>query len=98
MVSTASKPRKIAALEDMARTMVGDGGSPNLFFVTDRGVVVSVSRSFDVAYAHWQDLESLKGECALEDRQTGVLASRSPDEERGPGLFTCDDTWMLRNK
>jgi hypothetical protein len=44
---TAVKPRKVPELEALARDRVGDGGSPALFFVTDAGVVVTVTRDFD---------------------------------------------------
>jgi hypothetical protein len=93
---TAANPRRIPALEDMARDMVGDGKSPNLFFVTDRGAVVSVNRDFDVAYSQWQDLERAGAECALEDRKTGTIASRTPDEERDNAMYTVDDTYTFK--
>jgi hypothetical protein len=75
-----SKPRKIEALENLARTMVGDGRNPDLFFVTDQGVVVTITRDKDVAYDHWRQLaaRSPRLECALENRQFGVLASVEP--------------------
>jgi len=48
--------QKIEALEQLARDTVGDGKSPNLFFVSIEGVIITVTRSFNVAYAEWKDL------------------------------------------
>lgn len=94
-----TKPRKIEALELLAREMVGDGKSPGLFFVTDRGVVVTVTRSFDVAYAEWQLLADARPlrECALEGRKYGVIADVSPDsDDPGSRLVRCDDSREFR--
>jgi len=82
------KPKKINELEALASNLIGDGQSPNLYFVTDRGVVVTVTRSFEVAREEWKQLSrrSPRLECALEDRKVGVLASVEPesDEEGAP--------------
>lgn len=88
------KPQKIDVLETMARDMVGDGKSPNLFFVTDQGVVTLVARNGDDAYTAWSRLatRSPRVECALEDRQTGVLASIEPEtDEPNARLVRLDD-------
>lgn len=74
---------RVEALETLARDMVGDGGTPNLFFVTDGGNVTMVSTEEENARAAWRALADRfpLRECALEDRQTGVLASVQPEED-----------------
>lgn len=96
-------PRRIPALESMARDMVGDSGTPDLFFVTDRGVVVMVARSFPAAHREWSRLAQRRDmgtgdprgllESALENRRTGVLASVEPEsDEPGARLVVRDDS------
>jgi hypothetical protein len=96
------KPQKIEQLQTLARDMVGDDGKPDLFFVTDQGIVVTISRDFDTAHKHWEELarRSPRVECALENRRTGVLASVEPDsDEPGARLEVRDDThWLRRDK
>lgn len=72
------------ALADLARTHVGDGGSPNAFFVSLASRVVMVSFDFLPAYQTWKAWSvPLEEVTALEDRQNGLLASVEPDEETG---------------
>lgn len=88
------KPKKINELEALASNLIGDGQSPNLYFVTDQGVVVTVTRSLEVAHAEWKELARRlpRVECALEDRKTGVLASVEPESnEEGAKLRVFDD-------
>ena len=73
------KPKKIKELQELATKMVGDGKNPNLFFVTDRGVTIMVTRSFQTAYSQWQSLAHR--ESALEDRKWGVIASVEPRDD-----------------
>jgi len=89
----ATKPQKIEPLEALARDYVGDGKSPNLFFVTDQGTVVLISRDGETAYEAWRVLANRapRLECALEDRKTGVLASVEPTEDGGVHLSRYDD-------
>jgi hypothetical protein len=94
-----SKPKRIGVLEDFASITIGDDKAPNLYFVTDQGVLVTITRDFDVAYAHWQTLaqRAPRVESSLEDRQHGVLASVEPDEENSNRLIVIDDThWLLK--
>lgn len=88
-----SAPERIDALEAFVSATVGDGKSPNLFFVSDRGVNVMITRNFDDAYATWKWLAIRpRGESALEDRQYGVMASVSPvSDEPGARLEVRDD-------
>jgi hypothetical protein len=83
--------RQISELEKMAREMIGDGGAPNLFFVSQGGVIITVSRSFEVAYSHWRGLPR-DIETALEGRNYGVICSTSPIEDDSPKLRTYDDS------
>lgn len=90
----AKGPKKIKQLEELARDTVGDGTAPDLYFVTDRGTVVTVTRSLVLAYRHFRELarrDFPRLACALENRTYGVLASLDTDEERGPGLYLIDD-------
>ncbi len=94
---------KIEKLEELARTMVGDGEKPNVFFVSESGEIRLVTTDFDLAYQCWRNIsESLERETALEDRLNGTLASVQPEYESGCGeqpapLQRFDDTrGMLR--
>lgn len=82
--------RKIEALEALARDMVGDGKSPNVYFVTDGGTVTTITRDKDVARRAWEALAARRPlqESMLEDRLTGVLADVGPrSDEPGAPLF-----------
>lgn len=95
-----SKPTEIEPLQSLPRTMVGDGGQPNVFFVTDQGVTVTITTDFEVAYEHWKKLAARRPrvESALEDRLTGCLASVEPvDDEPNARLCVIDDTDMLKH-
>lgn len=85
--------QKIRPLEELARSVIGDGKTPNLYFVTDRGVVVTVTRSAEAAYRHWRELakRSPRVESAVEDRQAGCLASVAPDDDGSTRLIIIDD-------
>jgi hypothetical protein len=84
------KPRKIPEFEEMARHKVGDGAKPNLFFVSINGVILTVTREFEVAYDHWCSLPTDVETC-LEDRRTGVICTTTPIEENSTRLVTYDD-------
>lgn len=79
-------PAKTPALQSLASDMVGDGKSPNLYFVTDGGVTVTVTRNRELALREWRELAKRfpRVECALEDRKTGVLCSVAPESD-APG-------------
>lgn len=88
--------QKVEQFEQMARDMVGDGKSPNLYFVSEEGVITTVTRDFEAAYLCWSGL-GRKIETCLEDRKNGVLATTTPIEEGSEQLRTYDDTsYMLR--
>lgn len=86
------KPREIKALQALATMFVGDGCSPNLYFVIDQGIVVAITRRYDEALVAWRRLADRFPlvESALEDRKSGEIASVRPDEERGGKLVRWD--------
>lgn len=67
--------KKIKELDKLATEMVGDGQKPNVFFVTLKGKVTTVTRHFEVAHREWRKFAMQRMESALEDRQTGTIAS-----------------------
>ena len=82
--------------EKIASELIGDGRRPNVYFVTDQGKVQTITLNKEVALDHWRALAARwpMVECALEDRQTGVLASIEPttDDEGAPlAVFGVDD-------
>jgi hypothetical protein len=86
---------KIRQLEKLACEVIGDGGSPNLYFVTESGRgVILVSRDFDAAYDCWRFLPR-SIETTLEDRKIGVICSTEPEEDDSKKLVTRDDSRMV---
>ena len=81
---------QIKQLNTLATEMVGDGQSPNLFFVSIKGNIMLVTPEFDTAYDYWRFMPR-DVETALEDRQNGVLASTEPVEDESNRLVTYDD-------
>lgn len=77
-------------LDEMARTIVGDGKSPNLYFVSEKGLVVLVERSYLKARKRWEQLPRNVETC-MEDRLTGVIASNEPDEDGSKRLVVIED-------
>jgi hypothetical protein len=72
------KPARVRQFEDFARSVVGDGKAPNIFFVGIGGNVVLITSDFELAYEAWRSAAGLaRGtnvSVVLEDRQTGTLA------------------------
>lgn len=68
------------ALDKLASQFVGDGNALNYYFVTDRGHVVTITDYYPAARERYHALARRYPlvECALEDRQTGVIASVEP--------------------
>lgn len=89
---------RIEQLEKLATAMVGDGKSPNIFFVGLRGNIIMITTDFDDAYAKWKSISNQrKDQTSLEDRKTGVLASVEPEEDApGARLIRIDDTGLLK--
>ena len=91
------KPKKIKELEHLARDMVGDGKTPNLYFVSNQGVIVTVTRDFEKAFNEWHSMsiQFPKFECALEDRLWGTICSVEPRADgtsRETELVIWDDS------
>lgn len=88
-------PVKIRQLEELATEMVGDSGSPNLYFVTEEGRgVILVSRDFDAAYDCWRFLPR-NIETTLEDRKIGVICSTELVSDNSNMLGTYDNSHMV---
>lgn len=84
---------KIKALEQYASEKIGDGKSPNLYFVSEGKLgVVLITRFFDVAYKYWFGLSRVK-ETSLEDRKFGVICST--ERCKGPIRFETIDNSSL---
>jgi hypothetical protein len=86
---------KVEEFEQLARTLIGDGKSPNIFFVSEQGCVFLVTTNFEAAYMAWRKVDYHK-ESALEDRKTGVIASREPEEDGSKRLITIDDSYLFK--
>lgn len=85
------KDTRIELLEGLASQLIGDGQTPNLFFVTIAGNVQLITREFDTAYDYWRFLPR-NIETTLEDRLTGVICSTEPIEDGSTKLVTYDDS------
>lgn len=80
-------------LDQLAQEYVGDGKSPNLYFVALESSVVTVTTDRRTAYQHWRALvQAHPRQCSsLEDREHGVLASLEPrDDAPGARLELID--------
>lgn len=86
--------KKIRELEELATNTVGDGKSPNLFFVSQEGAIITVTRSFATAYNEWKALNP-RIVSALEDRLWGVICITDHDEENGNALYRRDDSRLF---
>jgi len=82
--------KRIESLENIARETVGDGKSPNLFFVSVEGNIGMITQDFLAAYRYWRDLPR-NIETALEDRKTGTICDTTPIEDGSAILRTYDD-------
>src|SRR5208283_447941 len=87
--------QKIAVFENMAREMVGDGKSPNLYFVGVKSVIVTVTRDFKTAYNQWQEMGTSQ-ETSLEDRKTGTICTVQPKEDNSTVLEVIDDSYTFK--
>lgn len=78
-------------LDELAVNLVGDGNSPNLFFISrnnedgQTATVITVTHDYNVAYSAWKMLATrCPSLCpTLEDREHGTIASIDRDEETG---------------
>jgi predicted glutamine amidotransferase len=91
MVDMETTQMRIKELNKLATEMVGDGQSPNLFFVSINGNILMVTTDFPAAHALWSRLPR-DVETMLEDRQNGVLASTEPVDDGSKVLRTYDDS------
>lgn len=87
-------PMKIAQLQKLATDMVGDDRKPDLFFVTVKGVVITITRNMKLAYDEWKQLALRNIESTLENRQFGILCSA--DKCPAGNLIISDAMHMFR--
>jgi hypothetical protein len=88
------------ALNSLATQYVGDGDKENLFFVSDKDGVVTITTDFDVAYNHWRQLSHTypDTQSMLEDRIYGTICCREPkDFDNDPNLVTIDNSRDFRH-
>ena len=80
-------------LDELARDIVGDGQTPNVYFVTSYGKVQTITLSSEVAYEHWKDLvyRAKQSEPCLEDRLVGTICSVERREDDGYRFDAYDD-------
>lgn len=76
-------PERIEAIEAFASETIGDGKTPDLFFVVDRGTVITITRNFEIALREWRSLARRYPlmESTLENRKDGTLASVEPIDD-----------------
>lgn len=87
---------KIPELENLAADKVGDSHGPDLFFVSVEGVVITVTRSFEIAYQQWQEhSQSMKYECALENRTYGTICDVSPCSEGHLRFYDASNDFLM---
>ena len=93
----SKKPKhKFPQLNKLASEMIGDGKTPNLFFVSYEGNIITVSISFHYAYEHWKTLANMKDkECSLEDRKHGTIASIEQSEDNPHKLIKIDESFSF---
>ena len=87
---------KIKSLNELATEIVGDGKSPNLFFVTLKGNTITVTTDFNLAYRQWRRLameHGKSGEACLEDRKWGEICGWAlTDDNR---VVRVDDSFQF---
>jgi len=83
-------------LQTLKAQLVGDGKSPELFFVTREGSVVTITRDFETALHDWQRIANSlpRVACALEDRLFGCIASVGGPSQDG-GRPTTNEAEMF---
>lgn len=86
---------KIPQLEELASEMIGDGGSPDVFFVSLKGNIVLITIEFEEAYQKWRESRwgrlGCHQESTLESRQYGVICFVEPEED-SQKLVVHDDS------
>lgn len=71
----------ITELEELASKMIGDGKTPDVFFVSEQGKINLVTTDFELAYYRWQVLSrGCRMECALENRTYGTICAVEPED------------------
>lgn len=91
-----NKSDRIEELEDVARQMVGDSGTPDVFFVALNGNIRLITVDFEVAYSLWRSYAYNRQTCniesCLEDRQYGVICSNEPIDDGSAQVVINDNS------
>jgi len=87
----------VKQLEQLASELIGDGHTPDIFFVTKKGKVRMITLDFQDAYHKWKEIASKQVECALENRTWGVICSFEQDEETDKLVKVDDSRPFLAN-
>ncbi len=91
-------PHRFQALERFASATIGDGKSPNLFFVTVEGKVVVITQNLEIAKRSWEGFAGpMDTVTSIEDRKVGVLASVEPEEDDSPRLIRYTNFDLLKD-
>ena len=88
----------IKLLEKLSQTMVGDGKTPNVFFVSIKGAIHLITTDFNVAYDYWRNLarNQRNDQPALEDRRWGTICDFGLNDTCH--LVMCDDSHSFRKQ
>ena len=86
--------KKIKQLEDLAISTVGDGKNPNLFFVSENGVITTVTRDFNIAYNKWMDNRYDCINSVIEDRKNGMICEYCPFSKNNERICIDDSVNM----
>lgn len=86
---------RIDQLEALASDMIGDGQTPDVFFVTREGNVILVTTDFDLAYDQWRQLPRTR-ESSLENRTWGCICTVEPKSDTSKRLIVIDDSAGFR--
>ena len=82
---------KIVELNELATKMVGDGKSPEVYFVTVKGNTILVATDAALVYGYWRSLASTRVECTLESRKIGTIADAGYIDQDTPTVWQVRD-------
>ena len=85
---------QVHQLNELARSMVGDGQSPEVFFVSVLGNVVMATTDPHAAYSCWRGYPN--AETSLESRKFGVICDCTYNKEEGCWESTDDFHLVVR--
>lgn len=91
-------PPTVQELQALPVDMVGDGKTPDVFFVSQQGIIVLITTEYELAHSYWAAISRNRDvETALENRTFGVIASVGPeDDEDDAKLVLTDDDFLYK--